>query len=513
MLPAGPPAATAHPARPRLDRQLCRRPPWTARPAAATRSPRRSGTHASAAPAPAAAEPTPTLRQSLTPPPPSFDVARATLAASRATIAARFPSLADLVEEGTLVALPRPPSYVERRADGYAEPALILVVATAHLSDASPAAVARVIGAARPDAVVVELCRSRTGLLAPAAAEGEGGGGGGGGGGGRGGAGPAAPAAKAANPWALSGSLARSAELGGPAAMAARVVLARWAAGAAAAAAAAGGGGPASLPTPRLGDDARAAAAAARAVGAALVLGDRPIEITLSRAWAALPWRDRLAAGLAGLGGVAPATASRLMGSTTLPTLLAALAAVEGTAADGGGSVGRDGLADSAAPAAGGGVAVPAPSSAAGGGGGGDGGSGCPAAITPTPATPSARLDALRTDPAALAALVSALDAASPALAGALIHERDEWLAWSAARSRAVCGAGVVVAVLGAGHVRGVVWHLLDVGNRPLFKELAGQGVGRRAARAAALKKFGLETAAVSGAWAAWEGGRAAGWW
>ena len=249
----------------------------------------------------------------------------------------------------TLVALPRPVPYRERRADGYAEPELVLVVATAHLSAASPAAVGRVIGAAAPDAVVVELCRSRAGLVAEAE------------GGGPGGEGGAAAAANAANPWALSGSLARSAELGGLAAMAARVVLARWAArsadGLAAATAAAtagsGGGGtgpsppvaePASsaspaLPSPapppppaiRLGDDARAAAAAARAVGAALVLGDRPIELTVSRAWAALTWRDRVAAALLAAGA---RPTSPLVAETALPALLTALAAVEGTTPD-----------------------------------------------------------------------------------------------------------------------------------------------------------------------------------
>ena len=315
---------------------------------------------------------------------------------------------------------------------------------------------------------------------------------GGGWGAGRGGG--AAAAANAANPWALSGSLARSAELGGLAAMAARVVLARWAArsadGLAAATAAAtagsGGGGtgpsppvaePASsaspaLPSPapppppaiRLGDDARAAAAAARAVGAALVLGDRPIELTVSRAWAALTWRDRVAAALLAAGA---RPTSPLVAGTALPALLTALAAVEGTAPD--------------PPAGAGGVAA-------------------------SPATaPIPALDALRSDPAALAAMVAALDAASPRLGAALVHERDEWLAWSAARSAAVGGTAVVVAVVGAGHVRGVVWHLLDGAHRPLFKELAGQGVGRRAGRAAALRRLAVETVVVAGAVAAWQ--------
>ena len=101
--------------------------------------------------------------------------------------------------------------------------------------------------------------------------------------------------------------------------------------------------------------------------------------------------------------------------------------------------------------------------------------------------------------------MVAALDAASPRLGAALVHERDEWLAWSAARSAAVGGTAVVVAVVGAGHVRGVVWHLLDGAHRPLFKELAGQGVGRRAGRAAALRRLAVETVVVTGAVAAWQ--------
>jgi pheromone shutdown protein TraB len=114
-------------------------------------------------------------------------------------------------------------------------------------------------------------------------------------------------------------------------------------------------------------------------------------------------------------------------------------------------------------------------------------------------------LDALRADPAAVASMISALDAASPALAAALLHERDEWLAWSAARSRAVCGARAVVCVLGAGHARGVAHHLLDHAHRPLFKELAGQGVSRREQRAAAVRRLGIDAVIGAGAWAAWE--------
>jgi hypothetical protein len=59
------------------------------------------------------------------------------------------------------------------------------------------------------------------------------------------------------------------------------------------------------------------------------------------------------------------------------------------------------------------------------------------------------QIDALSRDPISLAAVVAALDSELPALSRALVHERDEWLSWSLARSRAVCGADTVVGVLG----------------------------------------------------------------
>jgi hypothetical protein len=43
----------------------------------------------------------------------------------------------------------------------------------------------------------------------------------------------------------------------------------------------------------KAGAEFAAAAVAADAVGAQLVLGDRPVEITLQRAWDALSWRRR----------------------------------------------------------------------------------------------------------------------------------------------------------------------------------------------------------------------------
>jgi hypothetical protein len=119
---------------------------------------------------------------------------------------------------GTLLALPRPSGYVERRTDGYSEPRLVLLVAAAHVSRASASAARRVVEAVRPSAVVLELCGSRKSVLAEEEDEEE----------------VASSASsssanqrKASNPFALSGSIARSASLGGAPAMALRLLLAR----------------------------------------------------------------------------------------------------------------------------------------------------------------------------------------------------------------------------------------------------------------------------------------------
>jgi hypothetical protein len=65
----------------------------------------------------------------------------------------------------------RPASYVERRTDGYQEPQLVFLLGTAHVSQASAHEVARVVAAVQPDAVVVELCKSRAGVLQAAPQE------------------------------------------------------------------------------------------------------------------------------------------------------------------------------------------------------------------------------------------------------------------------------------------------------------------------------------------------------
>ncbi len=178
------------------------------------------------------------------------------------------------------------------------------IVGTAHVSKKSAEDVERVIRAVRPDAVVVELCKSRSGIMqspeeeettdqgleeseeelvggrpvsgagvssSSSATRGRRG------------------ARNASNMLQLSGggsgffsAIGRSVQLGGQSALLLRVLMANLA----------------GLAADQLGVQGGlefvAARKAAEEVGAQIVLGDRPIEITLKRAWEALPWRSRV---------------------------------------------------------------------------------------------------------------------------------------------------------------------------------------------------------------------------
>ena len=200
----------------------------------------------------------------------------------------------------------------------HVEPAEIYVVGTSHISLASAADVERVIRAVQPNNVVVELCRSRAGMMyaedpapTPDAATSD------------------SPRAEAdrPSPLSISGSnpvqvpaltqqssrradsharthtlmrvhththphththththtpqaIWRSLALGGPWALLLRVALSK---------------NPALAKTfGRTGADFRAARRTADELGATVVLGDRPIEITIERAWRALPLSGRI---------------------------------------------------------------------------------------------------------------------------------------------------------------------------------------------------------------------------
>ena len=129
--------------------------------------------------------------------------------------------LTDLYDRGVLRRFERSNPLLGEVGSGYKsganlahiEPREIFILGTSHLSERSAADVERAIEAIRPDAVVIELCRSRTGLLYTDEAFDD----------------------KARNPFGLSGdggplqALRRSLALGGWAPLLLRVVLVRLA--------------------------------------------------------------------------------------------------------------------------------------------------------------------------------------------------------------------------------------------------------------------------------------------
>lgn len=220
-----------------------------------------------------AAGPTPStaasFRPPLPPPPPCFDYRSASLADTRATAAATDPALAGLVESGALVRVPRRrfgpvPAW---RPPDFAEPEDVWILGTSHLSAESADEVERVLRAVRPDNVVVELCRSRAGIMyASDDASGE-------------------PLLKS-NMFSLGGAkffgaVNRSINLGGQSALALRLLLAVFSSKISS-----GANRP-------FGEEFRAARRVSEDIGAQLVLGDRPIEITLERALKSLSWDEK----------------------------------------------------------------------------------------------------------------------------------------------------------------------------------------------------------------------------
>jgi pheromone shutdown protein TraB len=194
-------------------------------------------------------------------PPVDYDHRRTLQTASQRLVRERYPQLQDLSEAGTLVAIPRSALYAERRTDGYREPELVLLVGTSHASAASADEVRRTIEAVRPDNVVVELCRSRSSVMYA----------------------PPSGSGTARDALALSGkygedffaTFRKTMELGGQSALLLRLLL----------------GQISKRLAKRMGVDGKlagefiAARVAAERVGSQLVLGDRPIEVTLRRAW------------------------------------------------------------------------------------------------------------------------------------------------------------------------------------------------------------------------------------
>ena len=269
----------------------------------------------------------------------------------------------------------------------HVEPEDIWVLGTSHVSEQSAHDVEAAVAALQPDAIVLELCRSRTGLLY---------------------ADEAPSSDRAGNAFGLSGAeggalraMQRSVALGGWTALLLRSFLARLSENL---------GGTLKV-TP--GADFRAAKRMAEASNATLVLGDRPVEITLERCWDALGGRQRwevitaLGAGLL----ARPARESPERRSEMQALLDQALGA--------GGERGADGGVDGAE--------------------GADGQS--------SPASSAATLDSLE----------AALGGRFPSLVAPLISERDIFLSLTIKSSYAVSGKRRVLAVVGAGHLDGVM--------------------------------------------------------
>ncbi|KAG2580471.1 traB domain-containing protein-like isoform X1 [Panicum virgatum] len=222
-----------------------------------------------------AAGPTPSataasFRPPIPPPPPCFDYRAAVLADTRAAAAAAGnPALAALVESGALVRVPRRrfgpvPAW---RPPDFVEPEEVWILGTSHLSPESVADVERVLRAVQPDNVVVELCRSRAGIMYVSTDASD------------------EPLLKS-NMFSLGGAkffgaVNRSINLGGQSALALRLLLAVFSSKISS-----GANRP-------FGEEFRAARKVSEDIGAQLVLGDRPIEITLERAWKSLTWDQK----------------------------------------------------------------------------------------------------------------------------------------------------------------------------------------------------------------------------
>ncbi|KAK9063228.1 hypothetical protein SSX86_017098 [Deinandra increscens subsp. villosa] len=226
-------------------------------------------------------------RVSIKPPPPEFNFKTEILSGSRAIIAEKHPELLDLADEGSLIVIGKSQfGPVPAWRTEFVEPELIWLLGTNHVSEKSAVDVERVVQAVKPDNVVVELCRSRAGIMYTSADTETG------------------PSLKS-NPFSLSGSgffgaVGRSINLGGQTALALRLLLATFSSKISS-----------NINRP-FGDEFRAARKASEEISAQVVLGDRPIEITLERAWNSLKWSEKLSLVTSVLRGITSADQSKM---------------------------------------------------------------------------------------------------------------------------------------------------------------------------------------------------------
>ncbi|XP_015070804.1 traB domain-containing protein isoform X1 [Solanum pennellii] len=222
-------------------------------------------------------------RVAINPPPPNFDFKSEFFSASRDAIEETHPELLDLADNGTLFLIKKNQfGPVPSWRTEFVEPEAIWLIGTNHLSMESALDVERVIRTVKPENVVVELCRSRAGIMYTSDDS-------------------DLNQPLKSNMFSLSGNgffgaVGRSINLGGQTALALRIVLALFSSKMSSSA------------NRSFGDEFRAARKAAEDIGAQIVLGDRPIEITLERAWTSLKWKEKTSLLLSVFGGITSST-------------------------------------------------------------------------------------------------------------------------------------------------------------------------------------------------------------
>ncbi|KAL3373625.1 hypothetical protein AABB24_005556 [Solanum stoloniferum] len=218
-------------------------------------------------------------RVAIKPPPPNFNFKNEYFSTSRDAIEQTHPELLDLADNGTLFLIKKNQfGPVPSWRTEFVEPEAIWLIGTNHLSMQSAVDVERVIRTVKPENVVVELCRSRAGIMYTSGEI-------------------DLNQPLKSNMFSLSGTgffgaVGRSINLGGQTALALRILLALFSSKMSSSA------------NRPFGDEFRAARKAAEDTGAQIVLGDRPIEITLERAWTSLKWKEKTSLLLSVFGGI-----------------------------------------------------------------------------------------------------------------------------------------------------------------------------------------------------------------
>ena len=305
-----------------------------------------------------------------------------------------YTSLAPLVRRGVLRVVSKPPrrEYDEsqrvrkfwKEESEPREPNTILLIGTCHVSKESAEEVKSVIEAIKPQAVVVELCKKRSGALVLTSEK------------------KTKPAGngEAAGKERERGGMLASSSSSSPSSSsssylsfetswlekAARMVL--------------------SMQAERIGKELnvvpgiefRQAWASAKAIGAQVVLGDRPIDITLKRCWLNMTVKERLLLVLLLL-------QSLVLPSNVAREVVKQIDAINNRESDSDGS--EDGSYEE--------------------------------------------------QRSKLSQVSEQVASMFPGLEGPLFQERDQYMAWTLKRSKAVTNCDVVVGVLGAGHMEGVL--------------------------------------------------------